>query len=161
MLIPQFFISFSLLYKKFYSTFYNRLTVYIIQHIPTFFNHFSNQIPIGTASSMSASRLGFVIPINCLRECFQAEIFGYSASHPLNGHKKRALRLGGIGKGAAVRGCSFIVLKCDELEFVNKRFSIINFPLFVQGIINYPYTLYDIIFSIKHHGEHLAMLYEK
>ena len=58
-------------------------------------------------------------------------------------------------------GCSFIVLKCDELEFVNKQFSIINFPLFVQGIINYPYTLYDIIFSIKHHGEHLAMLYEK
>lgn len=59
------------------------------------------------------------------------------------------------------RGCSFIVLKCDELEFVNKQFSIINVPLFVQGIINYPYTLYDIIFSIKHYGEHLAMLYEK
>lgn len=77
------------------------------------------------------------------------------------GIKKEPSGSGDIGKGAAVRGCSFIVLKCDELEFVNKQFSIINFPLFVQGIINYPYTLYDIIFSIKHHGEHLAMLYEK
>ena len=77
------------------------------------------------------------------------------------GIKKEPCGSGNIGKGATVRGCSFIVLKCDELEFVNKQFSIINFPLFVQGIINYPYTLYDIIFSIKYHGEHLAMLYEK
>nr|DAX82431.1 MAG TPA: hypothetical protein [Caudoviricetes sp.] len=38
----------------------------IIPHIPAFFNHFSNQIPIGTTSSISASRLGLEIPINCL-----------------------------------------------------------------------------------------------
>lgn len=38
----------------------------IIPRTSTFFNHFSNQIPIGTTSSISASRLGLEIPINCL-----------------------------------------------------------------------------------------------
>ena len=38
----------------------------IIPHIPTFFNHFSNQIPAGTTSSMYISLFGFAIPINCL-----------------------------------------------------------------------------------------------
>ena len=90
----------------------------IIPRIPTFFNHFSNQIPIGTTSSISASRLGLEIPINCLRECFQAEIFGHSASPPLNGHKKRALRLGEYRK----RGNrAWLLLYCvkvlDKWEF--------------------------------------------
>ena len=39
---------------------------------------------------------GFLEFLFTLKTDFQAEILGHSASPPLNGHKKRALRLGGI-----------------------------------------------------------------
>ena len=56
---------------------------------------------------------GFLELLFAFKTYFKTEIVRHSVSPPLNGHKKRALRLGGYRKRSNYGGCSFCVLNCS------------------------------------------------